>query len=119
LPVIVSQRSGAAALVRDHAAGIALSRQDRAELVAAMRSLLDPVARAHMGPRSRRAILPFAPAAMTLKLVLLYRDLLAATVATRHAGPGAPNPPRGEAHGPLPPHSPDAPGARPPSQATG
>jgi UDP-glucose:(heptosyl)LPS alpha-1,3-glucosyltransferase len=86
LPVIVGARSGAASLVRDHAAGIALPARDGTALVDAMRSLLDAGARSRMGAQARQAVLPFAPAAMTLKLVLLYRDLLAATVANRRAG---------------------------------
>ncbi len=85
MPVIVGPRSGAASLVREHAAGIALPSHDGTALVDAMRSLLDAGARSRMGAQARQAVLPFAPAAMTLKLVLLYRDLLAATAATRHA----------------------------------
>jgi hypothetical protein len=44
-----------------------------------------------MAAAARAAVLPFAPAAMTLQSVLLYRDLLAATVRTR----GAATPTRG------------------------
>lgn len=85
VPVIVGARSGAASLVRDHAAGIALPARDGTALVDAMHSLLDAGARSRMGAQARQAVLPFAPAAMTLKLVLFYRDLLAATVANRRA----------------------------------
>lgn len=85
MPVIVGARSGAASLVRNQAAGIVMPARDGTALVDAMRSLLDADARARMGVQARQAVLPFAPAAMTLKLVLFYRDLPAATVATRYA----------------------------------
>jgi hypothetical protein len=51
-----------------------------------MRTLLDPATRARQGPNARRAVLPLSPSATTLQLVLLYRDLLAATVQAKAAG---------------------------------
>jgi len=45
--------------------------------------LTDPQARAGRGERARQAVLPLTPDAMTLQLVLLYRDLLAAAHAAR------------------------------------
>jgi hypothetical protein len=46
-----------------------------------MTTLTDPTARAALGPRAREAVLPLTPDGMTLQLVLLYRDLLAAAYA--------------------------------------
>jgi hypothetical protein len=48
-----------------------------------MSALTDPQARAGHGERARQAVLPLTPDAMTLQLVLLYRDLLAAAHAAR------------------------------------
>ena len=52
-----------------------------------MRTLTDPEARAGRGERAREAVLPLTPEAMTLQLVLLYRDLLAAAHAARTEQP--------------------------------
>jgi hypothetical protein len=46
-----------------------------------MRSLADPATRARFGENARRATLPLSPSGTTLSLVLLYRDLLAASAA--------------------------------------
>jgi UDP-glucose:(heptosyl)LPS alpha-1,3-glucosyltransferase len=81
LPVIASTKSGVAELVDEHQCGLAFGSTDVAALVAQMRSLADPALRARFGENARRAVLPLAPAATTLSLVLLYRDLLAAAVA--------------------------------------
>ena len=43
-----------------------------------------------MATAARAAVLPFNSAAMTLKAVLLYRDLLAATVPARGQAAGLP-----------------------------
>src|SRR5207248_3142383 len=48
-----------------------------------MTTLTDAAARATLGARAREAVLPLTPAAMTLQLVLLYRDLLAAAHAAK------------------------------------
>jgi hypothetical protein len=48
-----------------------------------MQTLQDAAVRGRMAGNARNAVLPFTPAAMTLKAVLLYRDLLAATVPAR------------------------------------
>ena len=55
-----------------------------------MRTLLDPEARNRQGANARRAIEPLTPSAMTLKLVLLYKELLEASIAHR-AQPRAPH----------------------------
>jgi hypothetical protein len=62
-----------------------------------MRSLQDPATRGRMGANARAAMLPLSPSAMTLKMVLLYKELLAASVAHRRptaARPSAAAPPK-------------------------
>jgi UDP-glucose:(heptosyl)LPS alpha-1,3-glucosyltransferase len=80
LPVIGSTKSGVAELLDEHECGLAFPSGDVAALVAHMRSMQDSAMRARLGENARRAILPLSLAATTLSLVLLYRDLLAATV---------------------------------------
>ena len=81
LPVITSTKSGAAELVLEHDAGLVCPSDDLAGLIAHMRALLDPTLCEHLGTHARRAVEPLTPAAMTLQLVLLYRELLASSVA--------------------------------------
>jgi UDP-glucose:(heptosyl)LPS alpha-1,3-glucosyltransferase len=81
LPVVTSTKCGAAELVVEHDAGFACPARDVASLAWHMMTLTDPNARAVLGERGREAVLPLTPAAMTLQLVLLYRDLLAAAHA--------------------------------------
>jgi len=80
LPVIASTKSGVAELADEHQCGLGFEATDVAALVAHMRSLADPAMRARLGENARRATLPLSPSATTLSLVLLYRDLLAASV---------------------------------------
>jgi UDP-glucose:(heptosyl)LPS alpha-1,3-glucosyltransferase len=80
LPVIASTKSGVAELLDEHQCGLAFPSTDVAALVAHMRSLAEPAMRARFGENARRATLPLSPAATTLSLILLYRDLLAASV---------------------------------------
>jgi UDP-glucose:(heptosyl)LPS alpha-1,3-glucosyltransferase len=87
LPVITSTKSGAAEIVRAHDAGLVCDARDLAALVAHMRSLEDADTRAKMGAAARGAVAPLSSSAMTLKLVLLYKDLLAASVAHRRPAP--------------------------------
>ena len=77
LPVIGSTKSGVAELLTEHECGAVCPPCDAAALVAHMRSLQDGAMRARLGENARRAVLPLSPAATTLSLVLLYRDLLA------------------------------------------
>jgi UDP-glucose:(heptosyl)LPS alpha-1,3-glucosyltransferase len=86
LPVITSTKSGAAELVLEHDCGFVCPSADVAGLAAHMRVLLDPVQRERFGEHARRAVLPLTAASMTLQLVLLYKELLAASVTRRHAG---------------------------------
>ena len=87
LPVVTSTKSGAAELVLAHDAGLVCPAGDIAGLAAQMRTLLDATTRRRLGANARRAVAPLSPAAITLQLVLLYRDLLAATVHAK-ARPG-------------------------------
>ena len=80
LPVIGTTKSGVAELLAEHKCGLACPSRDTAALAAHMRSLHDAAMRSRLGENARRAVLPLTVAATTLSLVLLYRDLLAATV---------------------------------------
>ncbi len=100
LPVVTSTKSGAAELVKAHAAGFVCDSRDAPTLATHMRALLDGDARLRMGDSARRAVMPLSPAAMTLKLVLLYKELLEASVAHRMTARGVPlatRPPAAEA----------------------
>ncbi len=81
LPVVTSTRSGAAELVTEHAAGFVCGARDVAALTGHLQALLDPELRQRLGANARAAVLPISPSAMTLKLVLLYKELLEASVA--------------------------------------
>jgi UDP-glucose:(heptosyl)LPS alpha-1,3-glucosyltransferase len=83
LPVITSTKSGAAELVEEYDAGSVCHSRDVAALAAHMRALLDPELRQRQGANARRAIEPLTSSAMTLKLVLLYKQLLEASIAHR------------------------------------
>jgi UDP-glucose:(heptosyl)LPS alpha-1,3-glucosyltransferase len=87
LPVVTSTQCGAAELVVEHDAGFVCEARDLDALAAHMSTLTDPQARAGRGERAREAVLPLTPDAMTLQLVLLYRDLLAAAHAARTEQP--------------------------------
>ena len=90
LPVVTSTKSGAAELVEEYAAGLVCKSRDVAGLAAHMRTLLDAETRKRQGANARHAIEPLTPSAMTLKLVLLYKELLEASVAHR-SQPRAPH----------------------------
>ena len=83
LPIVTSTKSGAAELAIGADAGFVCPSCDSAALAAHMLALHDDDLRARMGDNARRAMMPLSPAAMTLKLVLLYKDLLQARVAVR------------------------------------
>lgn len=83
LPIVTSTKSGAAELALAHGAGFVAPSRDDAAFAAHMRELLDPARRAAMGEGARAAVAELTPEAMTLKLVLLYRELLAASAARR------------------------------------
>ena len=83
LPVITSPKSGAAELVIENDAGLVCPSRDVAGLAAHMRTLLDANTRNRLGANARRAIEPLTPSAMTLQLVLIYKELLEASIAHR------------------------------------
>jgi UDP-glucose:(heptosyl)LPS alpha-1,3-glucosyltransferase len=100
MPVITSTRSGAAELVTEFDAGGVCDSRDIAALAAHMRSLQDAETRSRMGANARAGVLPLSPAAMTLKLVLIYKELLEASIAhrmTSRAAPAVPAAPAAEA----------------------
>ena len=77
LPVVTTTKSGAAELLREHDAGLVCTSGAVPALAAHMLALQDPATRAHFAANALRATLPLSPPAITLQLVLLYRDLLA------------------------------------------
>ncbi len=83
LPVITSTTSGAAELAQERDAGLVCDALDIEALAAHMRSLQDAALRTRMGANARTIAVGLTPAAMTLQLVLLYRDLLENAVAPR------------------------------------
>jgi UDP-glucose:(heptosyl)LPS alpha-1,3-glucosyltransferase len=83
LPIVTSTKCGAAELVTENDAGLVCAARDIDTLAGHMRTLTDEDARRLLGARAREAVLPLTPASMTLQLVLLYRDLIAAAVAVR------------------------------------
>jgi UDP-glucose:(heptosyl)LPS alpha-1,3-glucosyltransferase len=90
LPVVTSTKSGAAELALRADAGFVCAASDAPALAAHMHALEDASVRSRMGANARAAMLPLSAAAMTLKLVLLYKGLLEASAA------------RGHGHGPPP-----------------
>ncbi|HVE48708.1 MAG TPA: glycosyltransferase family 4 protein [Casimicrobiaceae bacterium] len=79
LPVITTTKAGIAELVAANDAGLICESRDAAALAQHMRTLADPATRARIGMNARQAVLPLSPEAMTLKLVLLYKELLEAS----------------------------------------
>jgi len=80
LPVVTSTKSGAAELVVPKGAGFTCPAGSAPLLAQEMRRLLDPDVRARMGANARAAALPMTPEAMTLELVLIYKELLESSV---------------------------------------
>ena len=80
LAVVTSTKSGAAELLREHDAGLVCAPDDvrRSRRADAARCGTPSSARA-LRERARARSLPLSPAAITLQLVLLYRDLLSGT----------------------------------------
>jgi UDP-glucose:(heptosyl)LPS alpha-1,3-glucosyltransferase len=83
LPLVTSTQCGAAEIALEHAAGFACDARDVAGFTANMHTLLDPGTRHRMSGNAMAAVANLTPANMTLQLVLLYRNLLAASVAQR------------------------------------
>lgn len=76
LPIVTSTRSGAAELALGHDAGLVCAPGDAAALSGHMRTLHDKMLRLRLGANARNAVLPLTSAAMTERLIALYRDLL-------------------------------------------
>lgn len=83
LPVITSTMSGAAEIVTAADAGLVCDAFDVGTLAGHMRLLQHASAREPLSARARAAALELTPAAVTLKRVMLYRDLLAASLKAR------------------------------------
>jgi len=79
LPLITTTKSGAAELIADRDAGLVIVSGDVTNLARHMTTLLDAATRERMGANARAAVLPLTPDAMTLRLVLLYKELLEAS----------------------------------------
>lgn len=77
LPVVTSTKCGAAELLREHDAGLIAESGNSASLASHMDRMRDPATRERFAANARQAVLPLSPSAITLQLVLLYRDLLA------------------------------------------
>jgi UDP-glucose:(heptosyl)LPS alpha-1,3-glucosyltransferase len=90
LPVITTNKSGAAELVVEADAGFVCISRDAHSLAGHMRALEDDALRERMGSNARAAMLPLSPAAMTLKLVLLYKELLEASAARKRSAKAPP-----------------------------
>ena len=86
---MTSTRSGAAELVTEHDAGFVCDSRDVGALAQHMRTLEDAQVRARLGENARQAVLPLTPAAMTLKLVLIYKELLEFSIAHKLAAKAA------------------------------
>ena len=78
LPVITSERCGAAELVAAHDAGAVCAARDIGAIAAGMRRLLHADARARAGAGALAAMRPLTPAAMSARLMTLYETLLGA-----------------------------------------
>jgi UDP-glucose:(heptosyl)LPS alpha-1,3-glucosyltransferase len=102
LPVVTGTKSGAASLLEKQGGGLACRSDDVEGFATHMRALADPGLRARLSEHARRAILPLTPSAITLQLVLLYRDLLGtAPPAAPGARSGAADSARPATLGPL------------------
>ena len=78
LPVVTSERCGAAELVATHDAGTVCDARDIGAIAAAMRTLLVRDVRARAGANAVAAMRPLTPDAMAGRLIALYESLLPA-----------------------------------------
>lgn len=81
LPVISSDKSGAAELIRDGENGYVCDAMDVSAIAAHMLHLCDPAVRQRLGAAARETVLPLSPAAMAGNMGELYRKVLAASAA--------------------------------------
>jgi UDP-glucose:(heptosyl)LPS alpha-1,3-glucosyltransferase len=113
LPLVTSTKSGVAELAQDYDAGFVCAARDATALAGHMRTLLDAPTRQRLGGNARRAVEPLTPEAMTLQLVLLYKELLEASVAQRKPEPAPAEAPSAPVPGAPPPVEPPPAGASP------
>jgi UDP-glucose:(heptosyl)LPS alpha-1,3-glucosyltransferase len=78
LPVVTSDRCGAAELVAAHDAGTVCGARDICAIAAGMRALLERDARVRAGANALAAVRPLTPDAMAAQLIALYERLLSA-----------------------------------------
>ncbi len=76
LPVITSEKSGAAELLRHGESGFVFPASDTAGVAMAMQRLCSPQTAQAMGAAARNAVLPYSPAAMAAAMRDLYANLL-------------------------------------------
>ncbi len=89
LPVVTSTKSGAAELVTENDAGFVCDSRDVDALTRHMQALQATDVRTKLGVNARNAVLPLSPASMTLKLVLIYKELLELSIAHKLAAKAA------------------------------
>ena len=75
LPIVTTSASSAAEVALAHDAGLVCAKANAADIALQMQALLDAPTRTRMGGNARSAMLARSRAALTLALVLLYRDL--------------------------------------------
>lgn len=76
LPVITSEKSGAAELLRHGESGFIFPATDTAGIAMAMQRLCSRQTAQTMGAAARSAVLPYSPAAMAANMQALYANLL-------------------------------------------
>ena len=76
MPIVTTTRSGAAELALEHEAGFVAAPGDVDALARHMQALHEKTLRKRLGANARNAVLPLTSAAMTARLLALYRDLL-------------------------------------------
>ena len=90
MPIVTSTRSGAAELALEHDAGFVAPPGDVEALARHMQALHEKTLRRRLGANARNAVLPLTSAAMTARLLALYRDLLDPEVVAQGARTTAP-----------------------------
>jgi UDP-glucose:(heptosyl)LPS alpha-1,3-glucosyltransferase len=76
MPIVTTTRSGAAELALEHDAGFVAAPGDVDAFARHMQALHEKTLRRRLGINARNAVLPLTSAAMTSRLLALYRDLL-------------------------------------------
>lgn len=90
MPIVTTTRSGAAELALEHDAGFVVAPGDVDGLARHMQALHEKTLRRRLGANARNAVLPLTSAAMTARLLALYRDLLDPEVVAQGARTTAP-----------------------------